>query len=145
METIKSFLSEFWSPFIGASFGLGIVWLLVRYASDSRLLFLTASAFPELSMHGKNEQRRLLHEASALASRRRRSFVPIIMLAICFGTGAAVARTLSNARAIPDSLWARSGVCGVFGALGGWLAIRTTTRFVRPFLRSCLDKTIHVA
>src|SRR5437899_10383245 len=93
LETAKIFLAEFWTPFIGATVGVSFIWLVGRFLSKPRLAFMNAKAFPELSTKSKDEQGRLLHEASALAYRHWRSFVPAIVLAISIATGAAVAQT----------------------------------------------------
>lgn len=141
LELAKTFLAEFLPAFIGTILGMSFVrWLLMRFHSETRLPFL-AEPFPELSTYSKDEQRRLLHEASQLAFRHWRSYVPIIVLAISFGMGAATVHLLSKVTmTIPDSIWARAAVCAIFGGVGGWLAGKTTTRIVRPFLRTCLER-----
>lgn len=139
LDTLKILLSEFWPLFIGASVGLSVVCLLRRFGSDGCLPFLNRKAFAELAGYSKDEQRRLLHEASTEALRHLRSYVPVAVFAFFFATGAAVAHTLPKVTTIPHSWWVTLPVVMVFGAFGGWLAGALTTRYVRPFLRACLE------
>ena len=140
MEAAKIFLEQFCPTFIGITLGASFAWwLLTRVRADARLPFL-AGPFPELSAYGKEEQRRLLHEASVMAFPHWRLFVPVIVLAGCVGTGAAVGHVLSETDTIPDSLWIRMGIAAVCGVLGYWLTCWMTTRYVRQFLRTCLER-----
>jgi hypothetical protein len=145
MNTLKIFLSEFWPPFIGASVGVLIVWFLRRFGAGACLPFLTARGFTELADYSKEEQRRLLHEASMEAFRHWRSFLPVALLAVFFAAGAAVAHTLPRVTTIPDSWWVTLPVVMVFAGFGGWLAGALTTRYVRQFLRACIERSHHAA
>ena len=140
MDTLKIFFSEFWPPFIGASVGVSFVWLLHRSGSGASLPLLNEKAFAEIVGYPKGEQKRLLHEASAVAFRRWRSLVPLAVLAFFMATGGALARTLPQVTTIPDTRWVKYPVVMVFAVFGGWLARELTTRYVRPFLRTCLEK-----
>jgi hypothetical protein len=145
MDTLKIVLSEFFPPFTGALVGVSVVWLLRRSGSDGCLPFLNRKAFAELVGYSKEDQKRLLHEASTEAFRHWRSFVPVGVLAFFFATGAAVAHTLPKVTTIPDSWWVTLPVVMGFAAFGGWLAGALTTRYVRPFLRACLERLHHAA
>ncbi len=143
MNTLKIFLSEFWLPFINVSVAVSGVWLLRRFVPDPRLLLLNRRAFAELVGYSKEEQRRLLHDASTEAFRHWRSFVPVAVVALFVATGAAVAHTLPKVTTIPDSWWVTEPVVMVFVAFGAWLAAALTTGYVRPFLRACLERSHH--
>ncbi len=145
MDTLEIFLSEFWPPFIGASVGISVVWLLRRSGSDSCLPFLNRKAFAELVGYSTDEQKRLLHEASTEAFRHWRSYVPVAVLAFFLATGAAVSHTLPKVTTIPDSLWVTLPVMMVFVGFGGWLTSILTTSYVRPYLRTCIERPRHAA
>ncbi|HTD88600.1 MAG TPA: hypothetical protein VK850_18660 [Candidatus Binatia bacterium] len=140
MNTLKIFFSEFWPPFIGVAVGVSTVWLLHRFGSDVRVRLLTPKAFVELASYSKEEQRRLLHEASTEAFRHWRAFVPVVVLAFFLATGSAVAHTLPKVTRSPDSWWVTLPVVMVFAVFGWWLAGALMTRYVRPFLQACLDR-----
>lgn len=142
MLTARDFFSEFWPAFLGTLVGLGLLWFLGRFASDARLALLGAEEFPELRSFTKDQQRVLLYEACAMAFRDWGSFLPLIVLAGSLATGVASADALSKTGTIPDAIWARAGVCALFAAGGGWLANRLTMRCLRPFLRTCAQRTL---
>lgn len=143
MRTLTIFLSAFWPPFIGALVGASIVWLIRR--SAGRLLFLNPKAFSELAGYSKQEQTRVLHDASAEASRHWGSFVPGALFAFFIATGVALGPTLRKVAGIPGSLWVSISAAMVFAAFGSWLAIALTTRYVRPFLQACLERSQRAA
>jgi hypothetical protein len=140
METLKTLFSEFWSPFIGAGIGGSVVWFLSRSMPDGRMPFLSPKSFVELAGYSKEEQKHLLHKASAEAFRHWQSFLPVVVLVFFFAAGAAFAHTLPKITTIPNSWWVRMLVVMVFAALGGWLAGSMTTRYVRPFLRTIIER-----
>ncbi len=143
MNTLRIFFGEFWPAFVGVSVSLSFVWLARRFASDGYLPFIGPKSFTELADYSKEEQNRLLHEATAEAFRHWRSFLPGAVLAICFATGAAIAHTLPRFTTIPDSPWITLPLVMVFAGFGAWLAGTLTTRCVRPFLRACIEKSHH--
>ena len=144
MNILKIFLSEFWSPSITALVCVSVLWFLRR--SDVYFFFVNnPKAFSELAGYPKEEQRRLLHEASIEAFRHWRAFVLVVIFAFFFVTGVAVARTIPKVTTIPDSWWAELLVVMAFGAFGAWLVGALTTRYVRPFLRACLERSHHAS
>ena len=144
MNTLKIFLSEFWSPFINALAVISVLWLLRR--SDLHFFFVNnPKAFAELAGYPMDEQRRLLHEASIEAFRHWRAFVLVVIFAFFFVTGVAVAHTIPKVTTIPDSWWVGLLVVTAFAAFGCWLVGALTTRYVRPFLRACLERSHHAS
>jgi len=125
------------------SIGLSLVWLAMRSASDWRLPFIGPKSFQELGGFTKDEQKRLIHEASKAASKQMRSFVPVIVFAALFSCGAAVGQTLPKVTTVPDSFWVHAAFACLFAAIGGWLAARLEVGYVRPFLRACIERTSH--
>ena len=87
----------------------------------------------------------MLHEASIEALGHWRAFVLVAMFAFFFVTGVAVARTIPKVTTIPDSWWLGLLVVTAFAALGCWVVGALTTRYVRPFLRACLEKSHHAS
>ena len=145
MNALSIFLGEFWPPFIGVTFGLLVVWLARRSASDGYPPFIGPKSFTELSGFVKNQQRQLLHEASTEAFAGWRSFIPVVLFAAMFAVGAALGRTLPKVTTVPDSLWVHPGFAALFAALGGSLAGRLGVRHLRPFLKASIERTQHAA
>ena len=141
MNTLQIFFGEFWPIFFGVSFGLSLVWLARRFASDGHLPFIGPKSFTELADFPKAEQKRLLHEASKEASGHWRSFVPVILFAVLFSFGFAVGRTLPKVTTLHDSFWVHIVFACPFAVFGGSLAGRLEVRYVRSFLRSCIERT----
>jgi len=142
MDTLKLFLSAFWPAFIGALIGSLVVWFGRRSRYDSRLLpSLNPKGFAELAGYSKEEQKRLLDEASTEAFRHWRGYFPVSAFLFVIATGLAVAHTLPKIKTIPNSLWLNLAVVTVSIGLGGWLTGILTTRYVRPFLRTCIERS----
>ena len=143
MNTLQIFLGEFWPTFVGVSIGLSLVWLAMRSASDGHLPFIGPKSFRELFGFTKDEQKRLIHEASKEAFRQWRSFVPVVVFAALFSSGMAMGRTLPKVTTLPDSFWVHVAFVSPFAVIGGWLAGRLEVRYVRPFLRRCIERRNH--
>jgi len=142
MENImKDFLLHFSAVFIAVTFSMAFLWPLVRSASDARPPFVSAKAFPELAGLGKDEQKRLLAEATRASFRHWRSFVPFLVFGIFFATGDAMARTLPKVTSVPDSFWATVITVSVFVLPGAWLAGRLSANHIRPFLKKCIESS----
>ena len=120
MDTLKIFLSAFWPAFIGALIGSLVVYLGCRAGYDSRFLrpSLNPKSFAELAGYSKEEQKRLLHEASTEAFRHWRGYFPVSAYLYVIATGIAVAHTLPKVTTIPSSLWFKLAVLTVFVCLG---------------------------
>lgn len=136
MDTLKILLAEFWWPFIGVLIGMLLVWLLRRRACDACLPLVNTRSFAELSAYSKDEQVRLLHEASKEAFRHLSSYTPVAVFVFFFAAGEAVAHTLPKVTTIPSSWWVIWPIVAVFAAFGGWLAGSLTIRLLRPLLRA---------
>ena len=145
MSTLKIFLSEFWSPSINALAAVSVYWFFRRSDAYAYFLFVKPKGFGELAGYPKEEQRRLLHEASMEAFRHWRSLVPLVIFAFFFATGVAVAHTIPKVTPIPDSWWVRLLVVAAFAAFGCWLVGALQTRYVRPFLRAYLERSHHAS
>jgi hypothetical protein len=145
MNALSIFLGEFWSPFIGVTIGLSVVWLARRSSSDWYPPFIGPKSFTELSGFAKDQQKQLLHEASSEAFAGWRYFVSVVMFAAMFAAGAALGRTLPKVTTVPDSLWVHAGFAALFAAFGGWLAGRLHVRHLRPFLKASIERTQHAA
>jgi hypothetical protein len=119
----------------------GAVGLLIRFvgrlaSSHCRTFYTRAKSFPELAALTKNDQQRLLREASREAFSAL-SFVPdLVFLAFWWG-GFALARTLRTVTA--TSYWVEFVLTGLFIVLGHWLAERLEVHRVRPFLKKLID------
>jgi len=139
MDTLKIFLPAF----IGALIGSLVVYFARRSGYDSRFLRppLKPKAFAELVGYSKEEQKRLLHEASTEAFRHWRGYFPVSAYLYVFATGLAVAHTLPKVTTIPNSLWVYLAVVTVSIGLGNWLTHILTTRYLRPFLRTCIERS----
>ena len=142
MDTLKIFLSYFWPLFIGALIGSLGTWFL-RRAGYGRFFLpsLNPKGFAELAGYSKEEQKRLLHEASTEAFRHWRGYFPVSAFVYVIATGLAVAHTLPKVTTIPSSLWFKLAVFTVFACLGAWLNRILTTRYLRPFLRTCIERS----
>ena len=139
MENImKDLLLHFSALSIAVTFGMAFLWLLMGSASNARPPFVNAKAFPELAGLGREEQKRLLAEATRASFRHWRSFVPFLVFGIFFATGDAMARTLPKVTTIPDSFWATVITVSVFVLPGAWLAGRLSVNHIRPFLKILL-------
>lgn len=143
MDTLKIFLSYLWPAFIGALIGSLVVYLGRRAGYDSRFLrpSLNPKRFAELAGYSKEEQKRLLHEASTEAFRHWRGYFPVSAYLYVVATGVAVAYTLPKVTTIPNSMWLNLAVVTVFIVCGGWLTRILTTRYVRPFLRTGIERS----
>jgi len=140
-KIMKDFLLHFSALFIVVTFGMAFLWPLVRSASDARPPFVSAKAFPELAGLGKDEQKRLLAEATRASFRHWRSFVPFLVFGIFFAIGEAMACTLPKVTTVPDSFWETAITMGVFALLGAWLAGRLSVNHIRPFLKKCIESS----
>ena len=145
MNALSIFLGEFWPPFIGVTFGLSMIWLSWRSASDGYPPFIGPKSFTELAGFAKNQQKQLLHEASTEAFAGWQSFIPVVVFSTVFAAGAALGRTLPKITTVPDSLWVHAGFAALFGAFGGWLAGRLEVRHLRPFLKASIERTQYAA
>ena len=142
MDTLKIFLSTFWPAFFGALIASLGVWILRRFHYDSfPLPSLNPKGFAELAGYSKEEQKRVLDEASTKAFRHWRGFFPAYAFVFVTATGIAVAHTLPKVTTIPKSPWLSLAVVTVFIVCGGWLTRFLTTRYVRPFLRACIERS----
>jgi len=139
MNTLQIFFGEFWPAFIGMVIGNSFVWLAWRSASDGYLPFIGPKSFPELASFTKDEQKRLLHEASKEASGHWRSFVPVMVFSVIFSLGFAVGRTLPKVTTLPDSFGVHAAFACLFAMLGGWAAGRLAMRYVKPFLKKYIE------
>jgi hypothetical protein len=139
MNAFQIFFGEFWPTFVGSSIGLSLAWV----AKHDYLPFIGPSTFTELAVFTKDEQKRLLHEASKEALAQWHSFIPTLVFLVIFPFGSALAHTLPKITTLPDSFWIHVVFGGLFGALGCWLAIRLGVLYVRPFLIRCIERTRH--
>ena len=140
-NTIKDFFLHLGVMFTAVTFGMAFLWLLISSASDARPPFVNAKAFPELAGLGKEEQKRMLVEATRASFRHWRSFIPFLVFGIFFAAGAALARILPKVTTIPDSHWVTAITVGVFVLPGAWLAGRLSANHIRPFLKKCIESS----
>jgi hypothetical protein len=107
-----------------------LVVLVGRFAS-SRTFFNDTKSFPELGAFSKDDQQRLLREASREAFSAL-SFVPPLIALAFFWVGFTLALTLVK-------VTARVVLTCLFVVFGGWLARRLEAHRVRPFLKKLID------
>jgi hypothetical protein len=129
-------LMEKWWLGCGAAVGLLSRFVLNMASSRCRTFYTRAKSFPELAAFSKDDQQRLLAEASRKAFSAL-SFVPVLVfLALCWG-GFALMSTLLKVNALP--LWVAMVFAGLFLPLGLWLTERLEAHRVRPFLKKLID------
>jgi hypothetical protein len=145
MNAISTFLAEFWAPFIGATFGVSIVWLAKRSASGGYPLFIGPKAFPELSDFTKDRQKQLLHDANKEAFAGWGSFLPVVVFATMLATGVALGHTLPSFTALPNSMWLHAIFAVIFAGFGGWLVGRLGMVRIRPFLQKSIENETQCA
>ncbi len=140
MNIPEIFLRELWDLWwyiCAVAVGFLIGALVVPSASrDWRTFFISTKSFPELAAFTKDDQQRLLREASREAFGAL-SFVPILVALALFWVGAASVWTLHKVTALP--LWVAAVLGGLFFGLGCWLARRLEAHRVRPFLKKLID------
>jgi len=139
MNIPEIFLREFWETWPSAcavAVGL-LIGLVVRLASNGGGTFIAPTkSFPELAAFTKDDQLRLLRDAS-LEAFSALSFVPILAL-FAFACGLpALARTLQNVTALSGSVVIL--LTCLFLVLVYWLARRLEAHRVRPFLKKLID------
>jgi hypothetical protein len=143
-SVISIFFLEFWPIFIGVSTSFCLVWFLSRKASDVRPQFSRAKTFKELSGYSNEEQKRLLHDAAALAFRYWHACIPSLIFSAFLSGGMAVAHTLIKVTVLPDSFWIVVVVAILFSFQGGCMAGKLEARYIREALRNCLEKKYDV-
>jgi hypothetical protein len=139
MNTLQIFFGFLWAPLIGWSVGITFVWLAIYFSSEGCLSYAGPKLFTELGIFTKDEQKRLLHVAMQEAGRWR-SFIPFVVVLAFAPFGAALGRTIPKIPALPDSLWVHALFAGVFGGIGGWLAVWLGALFIRPFLKRGIER-----
>jgi hypothetical protein len=145
MTTLHIFFAEWWPTFVGISLSFSVIWIAGRFAAPCYFLFTTPKAFRELATFAEDEQKRLLQEASRKAFRSWRSVMPVFLFALVLSTSLAVGRTIPKVANLPDTLLVHMFFSGLLAALGGWFAARLAVSCVRPFLRTLIETTNHVA
>jgi hypothetical protein len=128
-------LMEKWWMACAVAAGLLIVGL-VRFAlSRCQTFFNDTKSFPELAAFSKDDQQRLLREASRWAFGALSFVPPLVFVAFWWG-GLAVALTFQKVTA--TSHWV-GFLAGLFVVLGFRLARRLEAHRVRPFLKKQID------
>jgi hypothetical protein len=141
MNAFKMFFGEFWPIFIGGTIGFSMAWLV-----RGHLLFVGPKSFTELANFTKDEQKRLLVEASKEGFCRWRSFVPVVVFTAIFSCGIALGRTLPKVIiSFPDSFWVHILFAMLFAIVGGSLADLIARHFLRPYLKKCIERIAHAA
>ncbi|MFZ5864880.1 MAG: hypothetical protein ACOYXY_03270 [Thermodesulfobacteriota bacterium] len=135
-EILLQALREIWWLLCAAAVGALIVVLERLALSRCRTFFNRTGSFPELAPFTKDDQQRLLREASREAFSVL-SFVPVLVLLTLWWVGAVVAWTLANVAALPA--WVAAVLGSLFIGLGGWLGRRLEAHRVRPFLKKVID------
>jgi hypothetical protein len=139
MNIPEVFLREFWETWpmtCAVAVGL-LIGLVVRLASNGGGTFIAPpKSFPELAAFTKDDQQRLLREASREAFSAL-SFVPVLVFPAFVWVGIALALTLEKVTALPG--WAAGFLPPLFGGLGYWLARRLEAHRVRRFLKKLID------
>ena len=142
MNIPEIFLSELWeirwfSCAVAVGLSIGVLVRFVSFVSNGCLTFFNRTeSFPELSAFTKDDQQRLLRDAS-LEAFSALSFVPILVGPAFLLGGFALALTLQKVTALPA--WGAAVLTGLFFGLGWWLARRLEARRVRPFLKKLID------
>jgi hypothetical protein len=143
VNILEIFLRELWEPWwwICAVAVVISIAVLVRFASKGYLTFFTSTgSFPELAAFTKDDQLRLLREASREVFSAL-TFVPILVFIAFLMGGLALARTLQEVTALNDWVVIVLIVLPcLFAGLGIWLGHRLEARSVRPFLRKLIDR-----
>jgi hypothetical protein len=139
MNIPEIFLREFWDIrwWISALAFAFLIGLVIRLASNGGGTFIAPTkSFPELAAFAKDDQERLLREASREAFSAL-SFVPILVVLAFWWVAAAVGATVQEVTAL--SYWVGFVLSVLFGVLGFWLAQRLEAHRVRPFLKKLID------
>jgi hypothetical protein len=133
---LHELLEELWW-FLCASAVGALIGVLGRLASSRcRTFFNRTGSFPELAVFTKDDQQRLLREASREAFGAL-SFVPILVVLAFWWVGFALGLTLQKVTALPA--WVLEVLAVLFLVLGGWLGRRLEAHRVRPFLKKLID------
>jgi hypothetical protein len=139
MNIPEIFLAELWDTrwyILITVIGL-LIGLVIRLASNGGGTFMASTkSFPELAAYTKDDQQRLLREASEEAFSAL-SFVPVLVLFAFLWVDTALRATLEEVTALPG--WVAFVLFGLFGGLGVWLAWRLEVHRVRPFLKKLID------
>jgi hypothetical protein len=139
MNIPEIFLHELWETWwwwicVGPV-GLSIC-VLIRLASRRRTFYNGPESFPELAAFTKDDQQRLLREASREAFGAL-SFVPVLVFLAFWWGAPALGMTL---RKVTVPAWVVIVLLPVFLGLGHWLARRLEAHRVRPFLKKRIDR-----